>query len=88
MLGNKEIAMVTKFKYLGIWIDHKLDLKRHAAEIRLTPLKDMLKELHWLPVRELLLYNILNIIHKIKRHKEVFIYQEFCKEDHKIHCIL
>lgn len=43
MLGNKEIAMVTKFKYLGIWIDHKLDFKRPAAEIRLTPLKDMLK---------------------------------------------
>lgn len=134
MLGNDEIEMVTKFKYLGILIDRKLNFKSHAAELikkisfkvsylsrcssylstwtkktiynvlilshfhycssvlflfkqnelcrlqklqnrsmriilakpRLTPIKDMLKELHWLPVRELLLFNTLTFIHKIK----------------------
>lgn len=134
LLGNDTIEMVTKIKYLGIWIDRKLDFKSHAIEIikiiafkvnylsrcspylstwtkktifnvlilphfhycssilfllkqnelsrlqklqnrsmrvilkkpRLTPIKDMLNELQWLPVRELLLFNTLTFIHKIK----------------------
>lgn len=134
MLGDDEIERVTKFKYLGIWIDRKLDFKTHAAEVikkisfkvsylfrcspylstwakktifntlilphfhycssilfllkqndisrlqklqnrsmrvilkkpRMTPTRDMLKELQWLPVRELLLFNTLVFIHKIK----------------------